>query len=184
MGLTRRTADSLALEDLEALFRYWRRLVEREPQRGAPHPRALDPSELPSALLPRVKIVGRETDGGWRYRLVGTAFRDLAGLELSGKRIEEIEAPVYADHLTRLLDATAEERRPVFCEARYLGPGRSVHRTVARLLTPFIRDEAVDTIVIGARWRDRTHDPVTSVSMLAVDSDLPVAIDDDREASA
>ena len=51
MGLTRRTADTLELEDLEALFRYWRRLVDHEPSQTAPHPRA-----LPAAVANQVAL--------------------------------------------------------------------------------------------------------------------------------
>ncbi|MEQ8450001.1 MAG: PAS domain-containing protein [Nitratireductor sp.] len=176
MSLMRRTADQIALDDLEALFAHWRALSATASEPGPPPRRALDPTALPATLLPRLKIAVREADGGWRYRLVGTAFRDLSGIELSGKRIDEVESAPYARHLTELFDTVTAERRPIFCEARYLGPGRQVHRKVARLLTPFVSGAEVDTVVIGARWTDLAADPVTSLSMLDVDSDLPVAI--------
>jgi len=176
MSLARRTSDRIALDDLEALFVHWRRLAGAEPGGAPPPRRTLDPAALPPALLPRLKMAVRECDGGWRYRLVGTAFRDLAGIELSGKRIDAVESAPYARHLSELFDAVVAERRPVFCEARYLGPEREVQRKVARLLTPFVSGAEVDTVVIGARWTDLTAEPATSVSMLDVEADLPVAI--------
>ncbi|MCR9221052.1 MAG: PAS domain-containing protein [Alphaproteobacteria bacterium] len=165
MDIERRVADGSEVGDLHPLYVYWRRLAgEAGPAAAAPDRRAIDPSDLPPRLLPRVKIVLCEA-GDWRYGLVGTAFRDLAGVELSGKRVAEIEGEIYAPALIELFEAVRVERRPLFCTMRYLGPNRGAEREVSRLVLPFATHDEVDAVMVGARWR--TADPEATSFILA-----------------
>lgn len=181
MSSERQVADESEVGDLQPLYAYWRSLAAAAgPEAAAPDRRAIDPADLPPRLLPRIKIVLCEA-GDWRYGLVGTAFRDLAGAELSGKRVAEIEGAAYAPALIELFEAVRVGRRPLFCTMRYLGPNRGAEREVSRLVLPFATHHAVDAVMVGARWRS-THPEATSFLLARSVKTGPIlALEDDED---
>lgn len=132
---------------LRALFGYWR---EKRGDRAMPARDDLDPLEIPT-LLPIVGLVDVLDDGArFRYRLIGTEIVDVAGHDPTGRFLDEVLPDSgYAEYLIGLFREVARERRPLYGESDFRGPGRIEHR-VRRLLMPLSRDgRAVDMIFGG-----------------------------------
>ena len=132
---------------LRALFGYW---AEKRGERAMPARADLDPLEIPT-LLPIVGLVD-VLDGGarFRYRLVGTEIVDVAGHDPTGRFLDEVLPDSgYADYLIGLFREVTRERRPLYGESDFRGPGR-IERRVRRLLMPLSRDgQSVDMIFGG-----------------------------------
>jgi hypothetical protein len=185
MTLASITAADLPFDDLREACRHWFDCqASQAASGGLPGRRKIDPVSLPRRLLPRVKMAEHK-DGRWFYRLAGTAFRDLAGMELAGRRIEEVENEAYGAHLTDILDRARAEGRPLLSEADYIGPKRFVGRQVWRLLLPLASDDAADAhVMICAHWVDLIRNPPTSVNMEGLETGTLYAVrpDDPPEA--
>ncbi len=177
MAVEWRHPDEVSLGALRPLMETWTGLAAGESPPGAlPPRRALDPTALPRPLLAHVKLLQR--DGrGWYYRMAGTAFYELSGVELTGRYLADIERGPYARHLASLLETLDRVRRPLVSEARYLGPAREVEREVMRLVLPFRADAAApdpaaapaDVAVIGAVWETCVENAVTSTTLSDVE---------------
>ena len=132
---------------LRALFGYWR---EKRGDRAMPARADLDPLEIPT-LLPIVGLVD-VLDGGerFRYRLTGTEIVDVDGYDPTGRFLDEaLPDSGYADYLIGLFREVTQERRPLYGESDFRGPGH-IERRVRRLLMPLSRDgRAVDMIFGG-----------------------------------
>lgn len=167
------TAANIEFPDLRAACRLWlEKLGNGAPAGMLPTRQDMDPLSLPHRLLSRIKMAERN-DGIWSYRLAGTAFRDLAGMELAGRRIEEVENTIYGDHLTDILNRVTAERRPLLSEADYIGPKRYVGRKVWRLLLPLAADDAAEAhVMICAQWVDLVKEPPTSINMEGLETGI------------
>lgn len=90
---TRLPLESMDLPDFKLVLELWR---QKRGGRIAPARADFDPAEL-KAVLPRLLLLevvpGEPLD--FRYRLAGTASYDIHGLELTGRRISELEPPEF-----------------------------------------------------------------------------------------
>ena len=132
---------------LRALFGYWR---EKRGDGAMPARADLDPLEIPT-LLPIVGLVD-VLDGGarFRYRLVGTEIVEVDGHDPTGRFLDEAPPDSgYADYLIGLFREVTRERRPLYGECDFRGPGH-IERRVRHLLMPLSCDgRAVDMIFGG-----------------------------------
>lgn len=109
----------------------------------------IDPLDLGPALIPYIALIAA-VDGGWRFRfrLAGTRLNADAGLDLTGRFVDELNPnPEYAAYIEGLYRATMQARRPSYSETRYrAGSGRTGF--TRRLLCPLSSDgNAVDMFV-------------------------------------
>ncbi len=132
---------------LRALFDYWR---EKRGDGAMPARADLDPLEIPT-LLPIIGLVD-VLDGGarFRYRLIGTEIVDVDGYDPTGRFLDEVLPDSgYADYLIGLFREVTRERRPLYGESDFRGPGR-IERRLRHLLMPLSCDgRAVDMIFGG-----------------------------------
>lgn len=130
---------------LRDLFDYWQGLIQdgRLPPRKAIDPAAILP------ILPDLYILERLPDHGLRFRLVGTAVRDLFRRDVTGKRLDEaLDGDYYRNAVRcyRLVNAT---RTPWLTRIVYdLGQGdRFIYR---RLVCPLSSDGEQPDSYVGA----------------------------------
>lgn len=94
---------------LAFLLEYWRnkRTAAPMPARADIHPRDF------KAHLPRVFMLDVGADGGFSFRLAGTAIVDLFGCEPTGKTLPEALGPQAAKLAAALFTAVVEYGRPM-----------------------------------------------------------------------
>ena len=102
---------------LQRLLEYWhgKRDGKRMPLRAA-----VDPLDIPN-LLPQLMLT-EPIDGGAdsRYRLVGTAVVEAAGMDFTGRcQSELLRQGPYRDYVLGLSRAVTQERRPLYAESSY-----------------------------------------------------------------
>lgn len=96
------------------------------PPGGLPGRQALDPS-LFKPLLPFVNLVDvvRLPDRlDFRFRLVGTLQTELAGREITGKRIEEAVMPDFVARIRDNMAAAVQQRTAIYDRFPMPHPGR------------------------------------------------------------
>lgn len=139
------------VDRLRDLFLYWQGKLAG---RRMPARRDIDPTEIPQ-LLPHVMLVD-VVDGGRRirFRLAGTAIRDITGLELTGRYLDEIIYPgPYADYLHGLNREAIHTHRPNFTRTAILSADGGYRRTTSRLIAPLSDDgETVNMIFAGQQF--------------------------------
>lgn len=94
---------------LKVLLDYWRgkRSAAPMPSRADIHPREF------KAHLPRIFLIDVHEDGGFSFRLAGTAIVDLFGCEPTGKRLEQAMGPQAGKLASAVFTAAAEYGRPM-----------------------------------------------------------------------
>ncbi|MBI1779006.1 MAG: PAS domain-containing protein [Proteobacteria bacterium] len=163
---------TIADAKLQQLLDYW-----RSKRRGTALPRrdAIDPVEIPR-LLPHL-MLSEPIDGGadFRYRLVGTAVVEAAGMDFTGKSQNELLPPTpYRDYVQGLNRLVMRERRPLYAESSYRSH-RLSDRWTFRLILPLATDgEAVGMMLAGQVFGARANLPAPP----------PVAESADFEAGA
>lgn len=139
----------LAEPRLARLLDYWR---SRRPGPDLlPARTAIDPLELGADLLPYVAIV--ETIGDhadYRFRLVGSKLTEHAGLDLTGRRIFELNPNQdYATYIAALYRQSAKLRLPIYSETQYRAASGRQGQT-RRLTCPLAADgQAADMYVVA-----------------------------------
>lgn len=116
------SADAGLLRDLDAatladLAAYWQ-TIRRD--RAMPRRGDLDPLDMPPRLLPYLELLERRPDGGFRFRLVGTAVDESFGARLTGRDVAEVlqaASPAFRDFAGALLHLAQLSQRPVFASA-------------------------------------------------------------------
>ena len=97
------------------------------PPGGLPGRLGLDPS-LFKPLLPFVNLVDVIRLAGqldFRFRLVGTLQTDLAGREITGKRIEEAVLPEFVARIRANMTAAVEQGTAIYDRFPMPHPGRN-----------------------------------------------------------
>jgi hypothetical protein len=120
---------------LKRLLTYWdsKRGTNEMPTRAD-----IDPATIGKDLLPWIALT-EVIDGGarFRFRLCGTGLAGIAGLDLTGRYIDELNPnQAYADYITGLYRLAVERRRPVFSETAYVATSTSPRRRTQRLICP------------------------------------------------
>jgi hypothetical protein len=135
---------------LKRLLAYWdgKRGTNAMPARAD-----IDPTTIGTDLLPWIALT-EVVDGGarFRFRLCGTGLAGIAGLELTGRYIDELNPnPAYAAYIIGLYRLVVDKRRPVHSETVYVANSASPRRRTERLICPLSDDRATVTMCIAGQ---------------------------------
>ncbi|HET8728424.1 MAG TPA: PAS domain-containing protein [Alphaproteobacteria bacterium] len=145
---------------LQTLYDYWqaKRLNRPMPSRADIDPIEIQPSLLPYLLLVEVVDNGRR----FRYRLAGTAFREIAGVELTGRYVDEIlPGSIYSGYIVELHREAVATRRPIYSESAHVSPTGGVERFFRRLMLPLSVDGISIDMVLAGEVFDRPRFDLT-----------------------
>ncbi|MEM1400119.1 MAG: PAS domain-containing protein [Pseudomonadota bacterium] len=135
------------------LLSYWSdsRLGHQLPKRNA-----IDPVDIPR-LLPHLVLTEVTNENRLRYRLVGTAIEDVAGMGLTGQFVEDVVPhKPYCDYLVGLYRQVLTKRCPVFSESDFVSSQFEPVRATQRLMLPLSSDgKNIDLIMSGQVFIDR-----------------------------
>lgn len=135
---------SIAADDrLRAGATYWASLRRG---RRAPRRRDIDPTEVPSSLLPWIVLADREAED-FRIRLTGTGQYGLMGRDLTGRTLSTLtENADYNAYIGGLYQRVESEIRPIYSATDFRSDGSN--RRIGRVMTPLSDDgEAVSHIL-------------------------------------
>src|SRR6478672_4472332 len=135
---------------LKRLFSYWDGL---RGEREMPSRADITPATIGKDLLPWIALT-EVIDGGarFRFRLCGTGLAGIAGLDLTGHYIDELNPnPAYAEYITGLYRLAVERRRPVYSETGYVATTTSPRRRTERLICPLADERAIVTMCIAGQ---------------------------------
>ncbi len=138
------------------LLGYWTR---RRGSHDMPTRAEIDPIDIPR-LLPHLMLTDVIDASRFRYRLVGTAIEDVAGVGMTGRYLEEVIGHIpYRDYLIDLYAAVAIKRCPVFSESDFISNDNEPVRATQRLMLPLSTDgREVDVVLSGQVFIDRDND--------------------------
>ena len=132
--------------NLQLIYAYW--LTKRS---GRPMPRRadLDPTEIPSRLLPGVMLVDVVPDPRrYVYRLVGTMEAEVRGYDPTGKSVREAYFGENLEDATQCYDRVVETCAPVLDPLPFLERKRG-YRGAESLFLPLSDDGvAVNMIMV------------------------------------
>lgn len=135
---------------LKRLFAYWNSLRR---DREMPARADIDPTAMGADLLPWIALT-EVVDGGarFRFRLCGTGLAGIAGLDLTGHYIDELNPnAAYAAYIIGLYRLAIERRRPVYSETAYVVTTTSPKRRTERLICPLSEDGMTVTMCIAGQ---------------------------------
>lgn len=100
----------LVTQGQRTLYDYWLRSAA---SRRMPARSDLDPASIPK-LLPNISLVDATKGLGdaW-FRLAGTQLHDIYGMELTGKRIDQVFAGASADYWSRIYRRLVDTAAPL-----------------------------------------------------------------------
>ena len=133
----------------QTLYDYWRGKHAKAVLPGRQH---IQPEEI-VRVLPHLVLYDVIRDGtgyDFRARLVGTAFSELLGRNITGRLLSEVADPVSYAGLRRRLAEAVECRVPVTGISRVHHPERSF-LTFSHLTLPLARDGRTVDMLLGAR---------------------------------
>ena len=104
-----------------------------------PARRDIDPIEIPT-LLPNVQLIEVLTDGGFRYRLVGTALVSAFGRDYTGQYVGKLFDADLAKSISGYYQRSCAEQKPVFARSRYV-TAKAFDLIANRLYMPLSENE-------------------------------------------
>ena len=135
---------------LQGLMTYWQTACGARPM---PAKADIDPIRLGARLLPHLLLL-EVVDGGarFRYRLCGSANTEAAGMDLTGRHVDELNPhPDYIDYMVGLYRRAQETARPVYSASRYLALATNTVRNTRRLICPLSDDGQTVSHFISAQ---------------------------------
>jgi hypothetical protein len=135
---------------LKRLLAYW---DGKRGEKAMPARADIDPTTLGKDLLPWIALT-EVVDGGarFRFRLCGTGLAGIAGIDLTGHYIDELNPnPAYAEYIIELYRLVVTRRRPVYSETGYVATTTAPHRRTARLICPLSNDGNAVTMCIAGQ---------------------------------
>jgi hypothetical protein len=133
------------------LFAYWQKKAPNTLL--LPGRRHIDPLEMSTQILPRILLLDVERDGSalrFRFRLAGTAFRDLHGSEVTGRYLDELSLTEEALPVSEALSRIVITRSPGFIAGPLVKPTPNYDR-VKRLGLP-LADDGINVDMILATF--------------------------------
>lgn len=124
---------------------YWRKQAG---DRIAPRQREFDVLHVPMFMSHAVIFDVLHDPLDFRYRLVGTAVRDMSSREYTGMKLSEIEGREPDSRIWSILEEVRVSRNPTYKSISYVGPKKDF-LTLNNLLLPFV-DENEETVMIVA----------------------------------
>ena len=134
---------------LKSLLDYWDEKRGTRPMPARPN---IDPTTISKDVLPWIALT-EVVDGGarFRFRLCGTGLATIAGLDLTGRFIDELNPNTeYATYIMGLYRLAVAKRRPVYSETAYSASAVRP-RTTARLICPLSNDGVIVNMCIAGQ---------------------------------
>jgi hypothetical protein len=148
MPVTIRDVDSLNSygANLRVLYGYW---LSKRGGRAMPRRADLDPTEMPSHLLPGITLVDVVPDQRrYVYRLVGTMEVEVRGYDPTGKSVGEAYFGENAEDATECYDRVVATQAPALDPLPFLERRRG-YRGAESLFLPLSNDDvAVNMIMV------------------------------------
>ncbi|GAB4521981.1 MAG: hypothetical protein Tsb0010_06210 [Parvularculaceae bacterium] len=132
-------------ENAQLLCEYWKRLRDaqgRPPARSQIEPRAV------KTALPSLFFLERRPEGGFRFRLAGTALCALYGEELRGADFARLWRPQDADAISALLRDVIEHGEPGMATA--IAGERGARIDLEWVFAPLRNETGVVDRIIGS----------------------------------
>lgn len=126
---------------------YW---MGKRSGRAMPRKRDIDPTEMPSKILPNLQVI-EVIDGGarFRYRLVGTALVEAYGRDFSGKIADELFPDDRLNFVQGIYRRVFASQAPVFSRNKYHTP-RNIDLFSMRMYLPLSDDDSAVHHILGA----------------------------------
>lgn len=126
------------------VFTYWRRQAG---DRIAPRRQDLDVLDIPT-LMPHVIIFEILHDPlDFRYRLFGTAIREMATKDFTGSKMSEIDGRGPGSKIWSLLDSVRVSQKPAYHSIPYVGPKKDFLR-LNDLFLPLVDDNMETNMIM------------------------------------
>lgn len=148
---------------LNGLLAFWE---QARGERAMPAKADIDPLRLGARLLPYLLLVDRIVETGrFRYRLCGSANAEAAGIDLTGRHVDELNPnPDYIAYMTGLYMKSLEAARPVWSESRYLPLRSDTMRATRRLICPLADDgRPIDRFISAQTFQQLGQMPVATI---------------------
>ncbi len=137
---------------------YWHDNLDDE---GFYHRSSFNPMRLPS-LIPWMIILDapEETDGPFTYRLCGTGFTELTGVEMTGKVVGDGMLPDYAKILIKELQTCIVDNEPKYSRHYIPIEGREFIGVLRGAFPIKGKSGRLDQVLIVVGKEDQKVDPV------------------------
>lgn len=133
---------------------YWASLRRGRP---APRRRDIDPTEIPTGLLPWIVLADREGED-FRIRLTGTGQYGLMGQDLTGRAVAALtENADYNAYIGGLYRRVASHIQPLYSETDFRVDG-SIRR-IGRVMTPLSDDGETVSHILTFQVELRLREP-------------------------
>jgi hypothetical protein len=144
---------------LRELYDYW---SGKRCGRVMPTREDIDPVDiprlLPNLMLLEVHAAQPAAETGpyrFRFRLAGTAICQIAGVDLTGRWLDEMFYPGrYTEYLIGLNSEVVERRRASYTRTELLMGGGHYTRTTTRVICPLGRDDAAVSMILAGQMFD------------------------------
>jgi hypothetical protein len=131
---------------LGPVLAYW--AVKRR-GRAMPRKRDIDPTEIPSNLLPNIQLLDVIAGGGrFRYRLVGTASVEAYGKDYTGSYPDELFSDDRLNFVLGIYKAVCTSKAPVFSRNKYHTP-KHTEIFASRIYMPLSDDGIEVSHILG-----------------------------------
>lgn len=113
----------------------------------------IDPTAIRKDVLPFIALTEAVAAGArFRFRLCGTGLESFAGLDLTGRFIDELNPnPAYAAYIIDLYRTTMERKRPTYSESEHVSAASRARRTTMRLICPLSDDGETVNMFVAAQ---------------------------------
>ena len=143
----------MALPDdpiIQGLLAFWEHARGDRPM---PTRADIDPVRLGPKLLPYILLVDAVDHGKrFRYRLCGSANQEAAGVDLTGRHVDELNPNAdYIRYMTELYRRAMDAARPTYSESRYMPLNGAAIRRTRRLVCPIGDDGAIVERFVSAQ---------------------------------
>ncbi|WP_417515056.1 PAS domain-containing protein [Minwuia sp.] len=129
-----------------ALWSYWRGLCDGH---ALPSRMMIEPEEL-KPVLPWVFLIDVHGEGGFRYRLVGTAIVEEMGYDMTGQLVSNAYAGRDWDDVLKDYRYVIDRKRPCLTVNSVLLEPSGQRYSYSRLLLPLAADGTSVDMLLGA----------------------------------
>ena len=148
-----------ASQPLLDLYAYWCLKAGEKPFASRSD---LDPVEIPS-LLTHILLVELTPDGRFRFRLAGSHSVGAAGMELTGKFVDDVALATYRGYLSLMYFCAVQTLRPYYSVARFRDRQSRKEKVSEKIVMP-LGDDDVSMLLVGQQVHFPEGAPVTPLS--------------------
>jgi hypothetical protein len=164
MGTRANKADRIAFETIpiehpvSRFHKFWHDNLDAE---GFYNRSSFNPMRLPS-LIPWMTILDapEETGGSFTYRLCGTGFTELTGVEMTGKTVGDGMLPDYAKILIKELQTCIADNEPKYSKLHVPIEGREFISVLRGAFPVRGTSGRIDQVLVIVGREDQKVDPL------------------------